>query len=411
MIRSLFISHIQNARESLRSNRLRSALTMIGVAIGVASITAILSLGAGASNIVSRQVDELGGNIAVVRPLSPADNPISHLTQLQTPNSFTASTLSKSDVNKLRNIEHVQAVAPIMVLTGAVRGDSSTSSNITIVATDPELEKVNDMTVRLGQFLDSSLRPDTAVIGSQASVELFGTEDSIGKRVNIRGEGFTIVGVLERTNDPINYNNIDFDSAVFMTTDSAESLHPSGLQIQQVNIKSDSVEHLSDVVVASKKQLLFNHDGQADFTILTGEQIAQPTSQLFYTIAGVTTAVAAISLLVGGIGIMNIMLVSVAERTREIGIRKALGASNNDIVWQFLIESLALSLGGGLLGFASGCAISFIISIFLTFDPSVNWFIVAIAFGISITIGGIFGLYPAIRAAKKDPINALRQYD
>jgi len=145
--------------------------------------------------------------------------------------------------------------------------------------------------------------------------------------------------------------------------------------------------------------------------VLSGEQIAQPTNRLFSIIAGTTTAIAAISLLVGGIGIMNIMLVSVAERTREIGIRKALGASNGDIVSQFLIESLSLSIGGGIGGYIVGYVLAFGISTFLPFDPLFNWEIAAVAAVVSLVIGTLFGLYPAIRAAQKDPIDALRQYD
>jgi ABC-type antimicrobial peptide transport system permease subunit len=183
------------------------------------------------------------------------------------------------------------------------------------------------------------------------------------------------------------------------------------LQIQQINVRSDSIESLNQVIIEINKTLLKNHLNQADFTVLSGEQIAQPTNQLFYAIAGMTTAIAAISLLVGGIGIMNIMLVSVAERTREIGIRKALGASNYDIVAQFLIESLALSLGGGALGYILGYLVAFGISTFLTFDPIFTWQIAGIAIGVSLVIGTLFGLYPAIRAARKDPISALRQYD
>jgi len=182
-------------------------------------------------------------------------------------------------------------------------------------------------------------------------------------------------------------------------------------QIQQINVQSQSVEHLSGIITNINKALLKNHFGQADFTVLSGNEIAQPTSSIFTALAGVSVAIAAISLIVGGVGIMNIMLVSVAERTREIGIRKALGATNGDIVSQFLIESLALSIGGGITGYIVGYILAFFVSTFLTFDPVFNWEIAGIALAVSLVIGTVFGLYPAIRAASKDPIVSLRQYD
>ena len=410
-MRFLLISHIENARQSLRSNRLRSSLTMLGVGIGVASVTTILSLGGGASNVVGDQVDALGGNIAVIRPSSAKLDPLANLSQLQSPSNFTASTLTDADVAYIRQVPGVTAVAPLMILGGTVSGDMIAPPETTVVASTPDLQDISQLKIRSGQFLEPSLRENTAVIGVQTSVNIFGTEQSIGKTVAIRGKAFTVVGILDRINTPINYNNVDFDTAVIINESSARGLNQGNAQIQQINVQTKSIDQLQSAVVGINQSLLKTHLGETDFTILTGEQIAQPSSQLFYIIAGVTTAIAGISLLVGGIGIMNIMLVSVTERTREIGIRKAVGASNSDIIGQFLIESLILSLGGGIAGYIAGYAGAFIISTFLTFDPLLSWEIAAIAIGISVIIGTLFGLYPAIRAARKDPINALRQYD
>jgi putative ABC transport system permease protein len=192
---------------------------------------------------------------------------------------------------------------------------------------------------------------------------------------------------------------------------SGQQLNQGSSQIQQINIQANSVSNLDQVIVDTNKLLLKNHLNEVDFTVLSGDEIAQPSSQLFAAVAGVTAVIAAISLLVGGVGVMNIMLVNVAERTREIGIRKAVGASNSDIVAQFLIESLFLSIGGGISGYIIGYVVAFAASTFLTFDPIFTWDIGLAALAVSLIVGTLFGLYPAIRAARKDPINALKQYD
>lgn len=375
---------------------------MLGITIGVASITTILALGVGASTIIQNQVDALGGNIAVVRPgtQQPANT-----------NQFSTSTLTDNDILSLELVDNVQAVAPIMLLTGAVRGEESAPAGTPIVATTPALATTNQLGIREGQFLDETINRNTTVIGAQLSVDIFGSEQSIGKTVTIRGSPFTVVGVLERQNEPINYSNIDFDAAIIIGKESGQAVNQGSIQIQQINVTTDSVANLDRAIIDMNQALLRNHFGENDFSILAGEAIAQPTSDLFTAIAGVGVAIAAISLIVGGIGVMNIMLVTVAERTREIGIRKAVGASNGDIVSQFMIESLFLSIGGGISGYILGYILAFGISTFLPFDPAFSWEIAGVAAATSLIVGVLFGLYPAIRAARKDPIDALRQYD
>ncbi len=411
-MRLLLLNHLHNARQSMRANRMRSFLTMLGVTIGVASITTILALSAGANDIVRTQVDALGGNIAVVRPGAPAKKEANSFSGLASLNQqYAASTLTHSDVTTLEALPHVQTVAPLMVLTGTAKGTTELAAQVPIVATTPELAAVSNLSVSEGQFLDPNLDDATAVIGAQLSVDAFGTEQSIGKTITIKGTSFTIVGVLKRTNQPVNFNSVDFDNAAIINLESGKAFNQGALHIQQIDIQSDSVEHLAGVITNVNKTLLKNHANQVDFTVLSGDEIAQPTSQLFNAIAGASIAIAAISLIVGGIGIMNIMLVNVAERTRELGIRKAVGATNGDIIWQFLIESLAISLLGGLFGYLLGYGTAFVISTFLTFDPIITWEIAIVALSVSLCIGIVFGLYPAIRAARKDPISALRQYE
>jgi len=409
-MRLLFINHIQNARQSLQSSRARSLLTMLGVTIGVASITAILALSGGTNNIISDQINSLGGNIIIVRP-GAAFDPTLDITQAQLHDNYSTSTLTEKDVESLEKTNNIKSVAPIMVLSGTIKGDSKAPNNSQVVATSPELADISNLKLRVGQFLDETLDQNTVVIGKQLSINIFGTESSIGRNLTIRGKPFVVVGVLKQVNNPINYNSIDFDNAAMVNFTAGKKLNNDVIQIQQIDIKATSIDKLKKAEIGANKTILANHVGEKDFSVLVGDKISQPTSHFFYTIAGVMTAIAAISLLVGGIGIMNIMLVTVAERTREIGIRKALGASNIDISWQFLIESLAISIIGGVFGYVVGYILAFSISDILTFNPVINWQIAVIAILISVVMGLLFGLYPAIRAARKDPIESLNRHN
>ncbi len=409
-MRFLFINHLQNARQSLRSNRLRSYLTMLGVTIGVASVTVILSLSDSASQVVSDQVNAVGGNIAVIRPEALQKNTLPNLTQITTRRDFSASTLTEYDLGLIKSIKHIDQVAPLMVISGTIKGDNLAPVDSSIVATTPELATISKLPVASGQFLSADVNQNTAVIGQQLSVNVFGSDRTLGRTLTIRGHPFIVIGVLGRLDNPINYNAVDFDNAVIINFASGQQLGQITPQIQQIDIRSDSINNLPRVIIDINKTLTVSHSGENDFSVLSGSQIAQPTSQLFFAIAGVTAAIAAVSLLVGGIGIMNIMLVNVAERTREIGIRKALGANNRDITAQFMIESIAVGLGGGITGYLLGYLMSYAICSFLTFEPAITWQIAATAAFISIVMGTVFGIYPALRAAHKDPIESLREY-
>ena len=410
-MRLLIGNHLAGAYESLRSNRPRTILTVLGVTIGIASITVILSLSGGATKIITDQTAELGNTIAVVRPgKAPKEARLRDLTSSIAGNQPTSS-LTEQDVASIRDTPNVVAAAPIMLLDGSLTAGNNTPDDVSIIATTPELSQVTNLPLGDGQFIDSTTNKDTAVVGAQLSVDLFGTEQSIGRTFRTHGMDFTVIGILKHLNNPVNYSNVDFDHAAIISLESGKSFNQGVAHIQQITIKANSPEHLEGIVAATQKALTANRQGETDFTVLSGSTLSQPANQLFSAIAATLTTVAAVSLVVGGIGIMNIMLVGVSERTREIGIRKALGASGAHITWQFLIESLMMSLAGGAFGYLLGYLLAFTAArIFLTFDPLFSWQIAAAAMGISLVVGLLFGLYPAVRAARKDPIEALRQY-
>lgn len=407
-MRLLLLNHAQNATQSLWSTPLRTVLTMVGVAIGVASITVILSLSSGAANMVRSQIDSLGGSVAVIRPGNQPT--VQSITSLSQRPGYGTSTLTEHDLKMINALDDI-TVAPLMTVNGSVRSPDSSVKDAAVIATTPDLTSTAHLPVQTGQFIDQTTDDRTAVIGAQLSVELFGTEESLGQLFTIRGESFRVIGILQRLNNPVNFNQVDFDRAAIIDFAAGKSFNQGVANIQQIDVAAHSSRTLQTALGKVRSILLKNHDGEQDFSILSGEAIVQPTSQLFYTVAAATVAIAAISLIVGGIGIMNIMLVNVAERTREIGLRKALGASSADISWQFLIESMTISLGGGIAGYILGYVVAFSISLGLTFDPAITWQIAAVAIGISFVVGSIFGLYPALRAAHKDPIESLRQYN
>jgi putative ABC transport system permease protein len=351
-------------------------------------------------------VTSVGGGIAIIRPgaaVSPQESTV------LTPQVYNTSTLNQSDADVISAIAPDIAVAPIMRIEATLKSGDSSVVNGAVIATSPDLPETTPLPIADGQFIDSSTSRQTAVIGQQMSIDLFGTDNSIGKTFTIRDERFTVIGILENIKDPVNYNNIDFNRAVIVDLDTGKTLHRGNTQIQQINIKASSPEKLNVAIKAIDAKLAQAHN-ERDFHIIVGDDVAEPTSAIFTLVARTMTAIAAISLVVGGIGVMNIMLVSVAERTREIGIRKSVGASNNNIIAQFLVESVLVSVIGGIIGITAGVVLAFAIGTNMFVTPMFSWQIAAVAFGFSLAIGIIFGLYPALRASRKDPIDSLRQY-
>jgi len=404
----LLANHIDNAIYSLKTSRLRTFLTVLGLTIGVASITAIMTLSGGVTAVIDKQVSEIGGNIAVVRPgggSSFTDN----LTDIVSGNFYRASTLTEADVSSLQEGFPKLQVAPIMTMNATLKSTKYQVENANILATTPALLKTTPLKIDVGQFIDTTTDNMTAVVGADLAVKLFGTTSPLGQTFDLHGHSFTIIGVLQAFNNPFNYDGVDFDNSMVVNLDAGKLLHNGFAQIQQLTIKAPSSSALDSTLPKISATLKENH-GEHDFTVVAGKDIATMTSGLFRAVTSVMSAIAAIALVVGGIGVMNIMLVGVAERTREIGIRKSVGASSGTIVMQFLVEAILMSIAGGIIGYAAGLVIAFVATTQLYFVPVVTWQSAVAALVVALGVGVIFGLYPAVRAARKNPIESLRQY-
>ncbi|MBP5656642.1 ABC transporter permease [Candidatus Saccharibacteria bacterium] len=405
----LLNTHFHLAIDSLRRNRGRTFLSALGIAIGVASIVLILSLTGGINRLISASSDKNNADLVLVRPSTGKDATQNIISELTSNNQFTKSNLTLEDVNTISDLSEVSAVAPIAASTSAIKIGDRTVQSVNVVATNPDFANVVSLHLKNGQFLDSSLRKNVAVLGYNIAMQQFGGTEAITKTFTYNGKHFMVVGVLDEVSDPINYNGINIDESIIIDINYASTFE-SSIQIQQIDVRTVTTDAVDKVTKAIKEKLTEAKNGDESFSVITSAEDMHPAGSLLSIVSGMLTLVASISLIVGGVGIMNIMLVSVSERTREIGIRKSVGASSGNILLQFLFESVILSVMGGLLGFALGYIGAFIISLLTPFAPHISWQILGITGGVSLVVGVLFGIYPAIKAASKDPIASLKYY-
>ena len=405
----LLRTHYRLARESIRKNRTRSFLTCLGIAVGVASIILIMSLMGSINNVISAQVKSMGADLIVIRPAQHVDAVESVIDGLTASNRYMTSNLTLTDAEVIAGLDSVAGVAPIAAGVATLRAEERTIPTANVIGTSTELARVQNLKLSNGIFLSDKVE-NSAVIGKALSLELFGTgTEAVGKTFAMGEEKFIVVGLLEETEDPINFNNVDFDNSVFVRADYLKRI---GLnyQVQQIDVRAENTSALPKLSEEIGDLLNSAKNGDKNYEILYGDLISHPAGSMFMVVSSMLTVVAGVSLIVGGIGVMNILLVSVAERTREIGIRKAVGASSMNILMQFLFEAMILSVGGGLLGLILGYVIAFLISIVTPFAPFISWQILGVSVGTSVVIGILFGMYPAIKAARKNPIESLRYY-
>jgi len=384
---------------------------MLGVIIGVTSVVMIISLGEGVKNQVIGQIDQIDKDVIAIRPGKAFNaNPTAGITNVNISTPVGTSTLTEKDIAEIKKVAGVADVSYSAMITGVVSTyEAPNYANAVIMATTPNNLDVLGQKLEFGEFFtEREITRQTAIIGSNIAMDVFKVRDPIGRVMTIRGQEFTVRGVLATNNEnPLNIGT-NFNNAIYIPTKTGEQLSGGTLPISELDIKiakKYSVEKVSNNI---KKVLLANHSGQEDFSIIKQSEYLKAANQVFNILTNFVAAIAAISLLVGGIGIMNIMLASVSERTREIGVRKAVGATNNQILSQFLVEATVISIFGGILGVLLSLLANFIIRLTTSIHPSLSLSTILIATGVATLVGIIFGMAPAIQAARKDPIEALR---
>jgi len=406
---------------SLMLHKLRSMLTTLGVLFGVSSVIAMLAVGEGASQDVQDQIKQLGSQNVILRSVKPPDDLVSN--QQTRVVSYGLETM---DLERIRDTyPGVAGVVPVLQIQSEVRYDTR-ACRPRILATPPEYHKVTGRVIGEGRFLrfsDEDNVSGVCVLGYEVARFLFPFESGLGKRVRVGGDYFTVVGtMLPRVllgDDPPE-PSIEVTGEVFIPLSTGQKwyggrqvkIRSGSQEIEEVDLHEIIVE-VSDPLAVIKiadacREMLARFHDKRDYEVVVPLELllrAQETKRIFNIVLG---SIAGISLLVGGIGIMNVMLATVTERTREIGIRRALGAKRRHIVTQFLIETIVLSAGGGILGVALGLVIPLVVEHFADMPTIVRPFAPVLAFGISVFIGIVFGLYPAWRAANMDPVEALR---
>jgi len=406
---------LRTAFISLKINKSRSILTILGIVIGITAIMLIMSLGVGAQELILSDIQSLGANTIIVMPGREPKGP----TDPSAVESLYSDSLKQRELDALKNKSNVPKLKEIMPIVFSVETVSFSGETFrpTILGASDLLAKIFDIYPSQGAyFTDEQIKSKAkvALIGIKTKEELFGDSDAVGQKIKIKDQALEVIGVFPKKGQVLFFNA---DESVVMPYTTAQQ-YVFGIKhfnriIIQVESESEIPRTVQDIEITLRNLHNIDNPDNDDFFVATQGEIADTLKTVTSVLTLFLVAVAAISLIVGGVGIMNVMLVSVTERTREIGLRKALGATEKNILFQFLIEAITITGSGGVVGILLGSILSFVAALGLSYFMGINW---AFAFplngailglAVSVFVGLIFGIHPAYKASKKSPIEAL----
>ena len=382
---------LKMAMSAILANKMRAFLTMLGIIIGVLSVTVLVAIGQGSTSEITSRITSLGTNLITVRN-----------------NARRVVQLDLDDIESLRGVGGVGQVAPVISSSLTLKAGINTYE-ATVYGTTEGYDVIRNYELSTGRFITASdveNRNSVCVIGVEVADELFAQRNVIGESIRIDGRAYTVVGLFSEMGSS---EGSSLDAMVFIPFSIAQrSFRNTTISTFYASADSDSDEDIERAVETLEAFMFEKTQNEDYYTVTSQSQLLETMSEISNTLSLMLAGIAGISLLVGGIGIMNIMLVSVSERTREIGIRKAIGAARGNILTQFLIEALVVSLMGGLLGLGIAAAACFFLAPVLNMTLEISPTVAGIAIGFSMFIGVVFGLYPANKASKLRPIEALR---